>query len=131
MKKNLKYKLEMHYLEDPQRRKSIPAQNVKKSFSRSFFYISHGKAQVAQNVVYNLKGKFSHGSTHYSREKLFACSKCDKLFSRESIFRTQTQKNHQYILSLILILNNQLEEYWAWSSYWLRHGQNVDIYINF
>lgn len=26
--KNLNYKLEMHYLEDPQGRKSIPAQNV-------------------------------------------------------------------------------------------------------
>ena len=40
MKKNLKYKLEMHYLEDPQRRKSIPAQNMKNHLAGvSFTYV--------------------------------------------------------------------------------------------
>ena len=68
---------------------------------------------------------------HIAQEKNFLpAQNVMNYLAGNSFLGLRTEKN-QDILSLILILNNQLEEYWAWSSYWLRHGQNVDIYINF
>ena len=68
---------------------------------------------------------------HIAQEKNFLPAQNVMNYLAGNSFLGLRTKKNQDILSLILILNNQLEEYWAWSSYWLRHGQNVDIYINF